>query len=186
MTSLSKFESQVGEDWFPHEYPKVFVRETTTGSDRLKIAVSARGTETMLQLAAVLGEPFAALYVLLVPRGGGEAGRYQSPWMSRSQLTDLFERFAHFWDQDSRHHVWLFSHPDQATLVYDQHNVVFAYGPIEDYVRVLETSGYSEAQQLTFPAPHSHRYHLTLDEDERALVSLPGWTRSPLQEGDEW
>ncbi|HVT72904.1 MAG TPA: hypothetical protein VHD61_07190 [Lacunisphaera sp.] len=162
------------------------MREKTKGPDRLKIAVSEEGTQILLQLASLLREPFAALYILLVPRGGSAEGRYQSPWMSRSELSDLFERFAAFWDQDARHHLWLFSDPDRATLVYDRHNVIFAYGPIEDYVRVLEAGGYTEAQELPFPAPHTHHYHATLDEQERALVSLPGWSKSPLREGDEW
>ncbi|MBK1884501.1 hypothetical protein JIN85_18945 [Luteolibacter pohnpeiensis] len=186
MSALPKFESQVGDEWIVHRYPKVFVREKTSGADRLKIEASQEGTQTMLLLASVLGAPFAALYVLLVPRGGSAEGRYQSPWMSRSELSDLFERFASYWDQDARHHIWLFSDPDRATLVYDQHNVIFAYGPIEDYIRVLETSGYSEAQALAFPAPHTHRYHVAFDQEERDLVSLPGWTKSPLRKGDKW
>lgn len=186
MTMLAKFESQLGEGWAPHRYPKVFVRERTKGPDRLKISAPEDGTQMMLRLASVLREPFAALYVLLVPRGGGAEGRYQSPWMSRTELSDVFERFAPFWDQDARHHLWLFSDLDRAILVYDQHNVIFAYGPIENYIRILEAIGYLAAPELSFPAPHTHRYHLAFDEEERALVSLPGWTKSPLREGDQW
>ncbi len=186
MAALPKFESQVLDEWIPHRYPKVFVREKTKGPDRLKIAASVQGTQTMLQLASVLGEPFSALYVLLVPRGKSVEGRYQSPWMSSAELSDLFERFAPFWDQDARHHLWLFSDPDRATLVYDQHNVIFAYGPIKKYVRVLEASGYAETQELPFPAPHNHRYHVAFDQKERDLVSLRGWSKSPLRKGDAW
>ena len=140
----------------------------------------------MLQLARLLGEPFAVLYVLLVPRGGSEAGRYQSPWLNRDELNEMFDRHADFWEQDGRHHVWLHSATDEATLVYDQHNVIFAYGPLDEYVALLEAAGYKEASELDFPAPHGHCFHVEFDEMERELASSPGWTRSPLQDGDEW
>jgi hypothetical protein len=182
---LPKLESQVGDEWRMHRYPQVFVREKTTGPIRLKIAVSGAGADLLLQLAAVLGEPFSVLYLLLVPRGGSAEGRYQSPWMNRAELTDLFSDLAPFCDQDGRHHVWLFSDPERATLVYDHHNVIYAYGPIEDFVRLLEAAGYVEARELSFPAPHRHSFHAEFDAAERKLVALPGWTRSPLLPEDE-
>ena len=186
MSALPKFEFQVGENWQLHQFPKVFVREQTKGPARLKIAASERGSDILLQLAAVLGEPFALLYVLVVPRGGSAEGRYQSPWLGREQMAEMFGKFADYWDQDGRHHVWLFSQSDRATLVYDQHNVIFAYGPLEDYVRLLEASGFAEARALPFPAPHTHCYHPTFDPLERELTSLPNWQHSPLREGDAW
>jgi hypothetical protein len=185
-TVLPKLESQVGDDWRIHRYRPIFVREKTTGPERLVIAASERGADLLLQLAAVLGEPFSLLYVLLTPRTGSEEGRYQSPWMDRAALNDLFADLAAFWDQDGRHHVWLFSGPERATLVYDQHNVIYAYGPLEDFVRLLEASGYVEASELSFPAPHRHSFHGEFDVAEHKLVTMPGWTRFPLQAGDEW
>jgi hypothetical protein len=70
--------------------------------------------------------------------------------------------------------------------VYDQHNVIFAYGPIDEYVRILQSGGDSEASELRFPAPHRHHYHPEFDEQERALAPLPGWTISPLRDGNAW
>lgn len=187
MTSgLNKFETQSGNDWLSHRYPAVFFREETTGEDRLKIAASGNGAQLMLRLSRLLRDPFAMLYVLLVPRGGSEEGRYQSPWLNRDELADVFSRYADFWEQDGRHHVWLHSTTDQATLVYDQHNVIYAYGPLEEYVALLKAEGFREAGELNFPAPHGHRYHVEFDAMERELASSPGWKHSSLQEGDEW
>lgn len=183
---MAKFESQAGDDWVPHRYPRVFVREKTTGPGRLRIAASDDGPRTMLHLASALGEPFALLYVLVVPRGGSEAGRYQSPWLNRAGLSALFDEYAAFWAQDGRHHLWLHSHPERATLVYDRHNVIFAYGLVDAYVTVLEALGFSAAPELRFPAPHTHQYRLEFDDHERRLTSLPDWTRSSLHDEDEW
>lgn len=186
MTSLPKFSIRVGNEWVPHRYPKVYVQEKTTGPDRLKIAASEGGSRVLLELASVLHEPFGVLYVLLVPRGGSPGGRYQSPRMNRAEVSALFDQFGRFWDEDGRHHVWLYSEPEQATLVYDQHNVVFAYGPLGDFRRVLKTLGYSDASELSFPSPHVHQYHQGGDAAERALVALPGWRQFPLAPDDEW
>ena len=175
-TAFTKLESQCGNVWQPHRYPAVYFRETTTGAGRLKIAASDHGARLMLQLAQLLRDPFAVLYVLLVPRGGSEAGRYQSPWLNREELTEVFDCYGGFWERDGRHHVWLHSATDQATLVYDQHDVIYAYGPLEEYVALLEAAGFKEAEELDFPAPHGHCYHREFDELERELASLPGWT----------
>jgi len=185
-TRLTKFETQSGNDWVSHRYPAVYARETTRGSDRLEIAASGNGVEIMLLLAQLLRAPFAVLYVLLVPRGGSEAGRYQSPWLDRDELNGVFDRYSDFWEQDGRHHVWLHSTTDQATLVYDQHNVIFAYGPLDEYACLLNAAGFEEVDELGFPAPHGHCYHAEFDAMERELVSSPGWKHSPLQKGDEW
>jgi hypothetical protein len=186
MTALNKFESQVGEEWVPHRYPKTFVREKTTGAVRLKIAASDHGAQLLLQLASVLDGPFTPLYVLLVPRGGGTEGRFQGPWMDRTELHDFIQRFGPFFEQDGRHHIWLFSDKEKATIVYDQHDVIFAYGPTDSYVRLLESMGYSEGENLAFPAPHGHCYHPAFDEEERALTSSADWRHTPLRQGDEW
>lgn len=186
MTPLPKFESLISDQWVQHRYLKVFSREKTAQSDRLKIAASEDGVRTMLQLAESLGEPFTSLYVLIVPRGGSAEGRYQSPWMNRSELSTLLIRLSNFLEQDGRHHLWLFSDRDKATLVYDQHNVIFAYGPIETYINILKQAGYSETDKLPFPAPHAHQYHASFDEEERQLTQDPKWKHSPLRFGDQW
>lgn len=186
MTGLNKLEAQAGNDWRRHRYPAVFFREDTTSSRRLKIAASHNGVRLMMRLAQLLRDPFAILYVLLVPRGGSEAGRYQSPWLNREELADLCERHADFWEQDGRHHVWLYSATDQATLVYDQHDVIYAYGPLDEFAALLEADGFTEAEALDFPVPHGHLYHGEFDAMERELASLVGWRHSPLQDVDEW
>lgn len=185
-TDLTKFEAQDGDDWLRYRYPAVFLREKTTSTERLKIAASDSGARLMLRLAGILRDPFAILYVLLVARGGSGAGRYQSPWLSREELAEVCERHADFWEQDGRHHVWLYSATDQATLVYDQHDVIYAYGPLDEFVALLGAEGFTEADALDFPAPHGHLYHAEFDAMEREIASSDGWEHSPLQDGDEW
>jgi hypothetical protein len=185
---LAKFTSRNGEEWVPHDYAHVYSVEHTKGPDRLCIAVGNEGTRILLRLSEVLRDPFFVLYLLLIPRASGEGneGRYQSPSMIRPEAVAFFQRFSRFLDEDARHHIWLHSQNDNATLIYDRHNVIFAYGPLKDYQRILAEERYSETESVSFPAPHGHNYHVEFDADERALIANEQWTRSPLRDGDEY
>ena len=79
MSDLYKF------GWFPdganeerYDCPNTWLREKTSGPDRLVIAPKSHQTQLLEQLLGCLPEPYLLLYVLVVPRGIGEPGRYES------------------------------------------------------------------------------------------------------------
>jgi hypothetical protein len=53
--------------------------ETTGGGNRLVIAPAHRQTEMLDALLKEMTGPFWLLYILVIPRGRAESGRYQSP-----------------------------------------------------------------------------------------------------------
>lgn len=186
MTSTdAKFGTRQGESWLRHEYPKTYVVQHTNTQERLCIAVASAGSKVLRQLASALEAPFFVLYVLVVPRAGSSSGRYQSPELSRDELEKLISRFGDFWDQDGRHSVWLRSIPESATLVYDRHNVLYAYGPLNKYRTLLGNLGFNESPEVEVPMPHQHSYLPEGDVLERELVSLPDWHRTDLRAEDE-
>jgi hypothetical protein len=138
----------------------------------------------ILNLAADLRAPFSILYVLHTPRGGSNYGRYESPALDRVLVTNFFQQFGEFIATDARHDVWLHSHPDDATLVWDRHDLIYAYGPLDAFEKVLEAIGFRLAEAVPIPSPHAHNYHEQWDSSERQLVAL-GWTASPLRPSDE-
>ena len=142
-----KFASQHGEGWLAHDHGKVFARENRSATPRLCIGASREGSGLLQALSRLLAAPMLLLYVLVVPRGS-LPGRYQSDDLSRDQLDTLFERFAQFWDHDGRHSIWLRSHADDATLVYDRHNLIFAYGPLDRFESLLASLGYASTPTL--------------------------------------
>lgn len=182
-----KFASRVGEElWLAHDYGDVYAKETTNdGTQQIRIAVSHAGSHVLRRLSQALNPPFYLLYVLVVYRGGGAVGRYQSDELSREQLDQLFSRYEEFWDSDGRHSVWLRSQRDDATLVYDGHNLIYAYGPLERYGLILESLGYSETEEVTLSFEHEHRYHAQFDEFERELTTRLADRKSELRPGDE-
>lgn len=149
------------------------------GSESL-IAASHNGSRLLRDLSQVLSEPFFLLYVLVIPRGGSLEGRYQSDELSRAEVDMMFERFGRFWDGDGRHSIWLRSHTDDATLVYDRHNLIYAYGPLERFESVLMGLGYSTTPQLSFAFVHQHAYHEEFDALERDLTTRFADRRSDL------
>jgi len=179
-----KFASEQDGKWLPHDFGKVYALEHTSTQPRLRIAASFDGTALLRELTLALAAPFLLLYVLVVPRGQSEPGRYQSGQLSRAELDALFERFGQFWDSDGRHNVWVRSSND-GMLVYDRHNLIYAYGPLDRFESVLRARGYTITTPLSLDFPHQHSYHQELDHLERELTTQFADNRSELREGDE-
>jgi hypothetical protein len=172
------------ESWYPYD-DRWSLQRTTP--ERLVIAPArGRHVDLLLDLARCVREPFGILYVLVVPRTGEHAdGRYQSPHPTTLAATEAFvQRFRGYFEGDGRHHLWLMSLPDAATLVYDNHDVIYAYGPLARYRAVLANRGFRESP-VQIPDPHQHRYNQEFDGTERALIEYWGWRHFPLQPGDD-
>ena len=182
--SIYKFGTFINEEWVAHQYNDIWEREKTSGPWRLVIAPATDHIEWMIALASVLPEPFNILYILQVPRGVGEAGRYQSAEpVSREEMETFLRRFRAFLETDGRHEIWIYSTIASATIVYSAHNVLYAYGDLKEYEELLTQRGFHESE-VRFPDPHSHSYHVEFDEDERDLLKWWEWIQTPLSEQD--
>ena len=167
-------------------YPNIWAVERTAGPDRLVIAPDGGHLDLMFELAACWSPGYGVLYVLLFPRVGNESGRYQCPEPLFSvELKGFIATYRTFLETDGRHHLWIGSLNNEGTLVYDHHNVVYAYGPIEAYRRVLEARGLKQVPEVRFPSPHVHRYHVENDEWEASIMTRWAWRKTPLQENDD-
>lgn len=171
-----------------YEYPDVWVRETTDRLDRLAIAPRTGYVELLDKLAFALQEPFWLLYVLVVPRGGSEQGRYQSEdSFTFVQLKQFLTEYSSFLEKDGRHNLWIRPVSGEGLLVYDRHNIIYAYGPLDRFIPVLQSAGLTESrdQFLHYESPHVHCYHPEFDRDEEQMLSRHRWAISPLRPGDE-
>ncbi len=186
MTSQFKF------GWNPeepqrYEYPNVWSREKTTGPERLVIAPSRDHISLMIELSSVMNDPFWILYVLVVPRGNGDAARFQSTEpVNRKEAETFLFRFREFFEGDGRHHLWLASVSNSDQIVYDKHNVVYAYGNLPAFEEVLSHRGMKKVDEIRFPLPHIHNYNSEFDEEERNLLHYWEWKQYPLRDSDEY
>ena len=169
------------------KYSNCWALEKTSGPERMVIAPVGDYVAIIEHLAAVMNEPLFVLYVLVIPRNGtAERGRYQSPLpISLGELRTFLRQFRSFLENDGRHHLRVGSADKSSLLVYDRHNVVYAYGPIEPFKRVLDAVGLCESEAIRFPVPHTHHYNAEFDEEEKRLLAHWPWKVFPLQETDE-
>lgn len=184
----AKFCRLVNEEHIPHDYGDVYFQQPCGEGFRLVIGPSRDQVDLLAELVGELqGNPWYVLYVLLVPRRGNrQPGRYESePFESHAALASFLQSFRCFFESDGRHHVWAGSAANDGLLVYDQHNVIFAYGPLDRFERVLVSRGYREAE-FWFPSPHSHAFLPENDAEEERLMAEIEWQSYPLQSGDEW
>ncbi|MCU1273556.1 MAG: hypothetical protein JWO48_987 [Bryobacterales bacterium] len=77
--------------------------------------------------------------------------------------------FCEFLTNDGRHDLWLHSAISDATLVLDRHDLIYAYGPLDQFRAALK-EGLQEAQVEGPPYPHTHMYHAEYDESERRIL----------------
>jgi hypothetical protein len=178
-----KIEAMNGDLPQPFAYGNVFVREEVGGSTRLRVGVDDGHDATVAALARGLRGPFQLLYVLHTTRTGAELGRYESPELTTEGIEEFLSEFGQFIREDSRHDLWVRSHDDDATVVLDRHNLLYAYGPLELFERVLKSSGAHVGEPAAL-GTHVHHYHAVWDDTERRILRHFDWRISPLRPSD--
>lgn len=171
----------------PHDYGDRYFRQPCGDSQRLVIGPSTDQTDCLAELAAEFEcSAYYVLYVLLLSHSNRQPGRYASPpFESIYDLRVFLSKFGDFFETDGRHHVWIAAADSPDLLVYDQHNVIFAYGGIDRFEGILNDRGFV-VEEFWFPVPHSHSYPPEHASDEDELMAYCPWQHSPLQPGDEW
>lgn len=168
-----------------HVHPAVFQMPSPEArSRRLVASVPGSDPEVALHLARCLEEPLVLLYVLHTTRGEAKPGRYQSPDLSFQELADFISEFRAFLSADARFDLWIYSPGQRATIVWDRHNLLYAYGPLERYAAEPTSLGFGPGEPAV-PAPHIHNYHSSLDPLARQLIDRFHWQYSELRPEDE-
>lgn len=177
---LSQYEN---EEWIPVKGSATFQIQRTTGPTRLAISSPASPIALLEEFSSTLPSPLFLLWVLHTPRTEAPRGRYQSEPLENEDVIVFLRSFGAFFEQDARSDIWVHSH-EPATLVYERHGLIYAYGPLERFQRVLKDHGF-EAGNVLIPSPHAHNYHAELDGAEEAVASALHWTATPLHPEDE-
>jgi hypothetical protein len=174
----------VDGEWRAYSHPPIF-SAVRTHSGQLKVLATAPGSDPLVftTLSDRLTPPYFLLYILHTPRGEGEAGRYQSAEIDRAELHLFMREFANLLSTDGRFDLWLHSPSDGATIVWDRHDLIHAYGMIDAAAEALRGLGFA-AGEPTIPAPHEHHFHAACDASARALLANRDWQYSVLREED--
>ena len=156
----------------------------SSDTHRLVIGVPGGDHLILLKLIGNLPGPFSALYILHTPRGEGPIGRYQSPTLSHQELVSFLGEFGQFLGHDARSDFWVHCFETGATIVWDRHNLIFAYGSLADYEQTLRELGFTNGAPA-IPSPHVHHYHSGYDPVAKTLLTAYDWQHSPLRAEDE-
>ena len=151
-------------------------RESVKGVARLVIIVDGNGVDLLELLSSGFSGPLGLLYELLLSRRGVHPeGRYQSPRpLERWEALHILREYEAFLAGDGRHNLWLAEVAGPGQLVYDQHELLFAYGDLERYEELLRPLGYEQGE-LDLPVPHAHAYNAEFDADEDRLLGALEW-----------
>jgi hypothetical protein len=177
-------QALVAEVEQPFEYGNVFTREVVRGVERVRIALDDGHEGFIRAVVTGLTGPFQLLYVLHTSRTDAELGRYESPELNAEAVQVFLDRFGGFLSEDGRHDLWVRSHGDDATIVWDRHNLIFAYGPLDLFESALLQRGARPDAPPSIPDPHVHHYHAERDGEERAVLQALDWRVKPLRESD--
>lgn len=182
---MNKLDWQSEGDWHPHSHAAIFTVETTgAGTVRLYAGVPDGDSSVFSKLIECLAPPCYLLYILHTPRGEGAPGRYQSPPLELDEVQSFISRFTRFFSSDARFDLWVHAPASRGTLVWDRHNLIYGYGPMECYSDALESIGFCEGVP-SVPSPHAHNYRKEFDEDAKALLDIFPWQFSELRPEDE-
>jgi hypothetical protein len=177
-----KFGAMRDGAFVAHIYPNVFQHQQTGGGPRLGAALAEGHCDLLIALARELSGPFAILAIVHTSRIGQE-GRHQSPPLKFADVERFVAEFRTFLEGDARLDLWIRSRADHGLLVYDRHNMIYAYGPLDSIEQILRARGLSPGEIET-PEPHSHNYHAAHDGDEERLLRRFDWRKTPLRPED--
>ncbi|SBV50400.1 hypothetical protein XBLMG947_1178 [Xanthomonas bromi] len=164
--------------WPAHSHPAIF--EST---DRIVAGVPGGDPAIFERLIECMEPPYYLLYVLHTSRGEAEPGRYQTPALQHSDVKAFLTRFGAFLSADARYDLWAHSPTSQATVVWDRHNQLFAYGPLAQFSTTLQAMGFTRGKTVV-PTPHAHHYCPELDPLAKELLTIFDWSFSPLRSED--
>lgn len=185
MNHMRKLSFQLGGEWVDHSFAPIFT-EQTVGADKKRLVAGVPGGDPTVFASLVdrLEPPYFLLYILHTPRGEGKAGRYQSPELNAKKLHAFLEKFAPFLSADSRYDLWAYSPSDKATVVWERHNLIYAYDLLQPFLTTLLGLGFTEGVP-SIPSPHIHHYREEFDKYAAELLSAFAWQCTPLEMEDE-
>ncbi len=184
MSALSKFSGPDFHSRDEYTHPNIWQREEFEGWARLVIGARDGEIPLIIDLCREMNGPFGVLYEQTISLNGHGEGRYQNPKsIGFDELEAFSNKFRDFIEQDGRHNFWVMSISDEGQFIFDQHNMIYAYGDLDRYEVHLKSAGFSLGV-VGIPSPHAHAYHSEFDQTHDELMAYWDWVKCPLDPDD--
>ena len=168
----------------PWIHPRTYAVERSGESSRIVAGCPGGDAQVFHRLASILVEPYLLLYVLHTARGDQDQGRYESERLRAPEFIAFIAKFGRYLGGDARFDLWAHAPEEDATIVWDRHDLIHAYGPLERFTLELELLGYVPGQ-VEVPVSHIHYYRAEFDADAEELLASRAWSWTPLLPEDE-
>jgi len=122
---------------------------------------------------------------LVVPRGEGNPGRYEVNTPSLQLSCSSFSRLINFLEHDASRISGFVQLRAKGLLVYDRHNVIYAYGPLENFIEVYERAISISQEEVRFPSASCPLLPRRIRSDAKRILNEEEWVISPLRASDE-
>ncbi|MHA7966778.1 hypothetical protein ACX93W_21945 [Paenibacillus sp. CAU 1782] len=165
----------------------VYIQQNFDYFSRLVIWPNERAIDTLKKLLEKSKENFEVMYILMTSRCNNDEARYKAEHLQLNEVVNFLDVFQTFIEFDSRHRVVIRSSDESLTyFVYDEENILLAYGNVELFKQLLDEVGFEPYEGgIVFPDPHMHVYHEELDQYENQVLHHFPWTKHELTEVDK-
>ena len=96
--------------------------------------------------------------------------------LTHPELERFTDRYGELFEEDARAQLWVGEIDGVGMLVLDEHDLIYAYGPLHRFEQVLRERGYTSGDPQV-PNPHEHRYSQQYDQLEQDLRRLWAWNQ---------
>jgi hypothetical protein len=172
------FKSKLGAwdpstGWVPVLHQNLYHAQNISGVNRLLISTSGDPLTLLKQLLNFYGEPYRFSYFLINATESGTPTRYELSLLNRESLVGILDSYATLLRSDARHHIWIHA-SGGGTLIYDEHDWIYAYGSQSEIVEHLQSLGFADGIP-EIPFPHLHNEDRSLDAEQEKMLEAYDW-----------
>ena len=170
-------------------YEKEYAIKEKASGARLIVTPDKDHVKMMLNLLA--GENKNRRYSIVFYFIGSfreDGSKYQSAkTLSRGELESFCEKYLDFLETDAGHNFGIRDIETKDTVIYDNHNVLYVFGNLQEKIEILENSGYKKVEKIVIPKPCTFIYHSENAAIEQEIKTNNEWIFTPVKitEADE-
>ena len=153
--------------------------------ERLIISATSKSLYVIATLLPLIGDPVRIQYVREHNKGPVAPGRYLlRESMSTKEVIEFMRLYSQFLLCDGRHHFWVMNARQSRAIVYDQHDMLYFYGPCASAIWRLVCAGFFPGRVPSISRiMHAHIIEPEFDRVELEIVNRPGIHWEPPVEG---
>lgn len=162
--------------WVPVQHANRFQHQNISGVKRILISTAQDPLELMSRLLEFYASPYRFSYFIVSSTDGTQASKYELSNLTAEELKAILNQFSEFFRTDARHHLWIHA-TGGGTLIYDEHDWIYAYGSQAEIANFLTQQGFEE-KQPEIPFPHLHNEPRENDLRMQELLAAFDWKKS--------